>query len=239
MFFVKLLSYYINFPYVCDSYCTRMKIPSRNLSLASTLRTLLTIALFLQTAFCLFMLVTVFLETDGISYSWPVTLHNENQAAEIQPARETVTEIYLMDSPAGIKTREDKILRITDSSSIARTLSTVHNLAILTAILVVTVLLRSLLKTIAAGAPFESGTPNKITSMAYALIGLTVFGLLESVAGRIYIAQAVHLEGARFDNLYLSNHISLQAFLTGALLLVLAQVWRAAHNLKTENESFV
>ncbi|WP_215241116.1 DUF2975 domain-containing protein [Dyadobacter helix] len=179
----------------------------------------------------------VFLDEDGIRYDWPITLTTVRTKPIIYPGSDLITDFELHGRSDAEVTSADQTLSFEDSTLGRRLLQTLHNLVYIGLILFITWQLRRVFSGFSINQPFANNNAARIKWIAFAVLFLVGFDMLEDVLHQLYTSSTILLSGARFDAY--SFHVDSRTFMLGLLLLILAEVFRQGYAYQTDSESIL
>jgi hypothetical protein len=207
-----------------------------NRSVSSFLKKLVTILWYVE----FLLLLTpplVFLDDDGIRYSWPVTLTSVEVQPQIKPLNPKITDIKLQDRYNVQEVTRERMLSFDDSSLGRRLIQTLHNLVYIFLIMFITWQVKQILTGFSADEPFGNKNPDRIRWIAFSVLFLVFFDVFEDVLHRVYSQSTIALSGATFD--WYNNSFDLRTLLLGLLLLIIAEVFKRGTEYKTDSESIL
>lgn len=116
--------------------------------------------------------------------------------------------------------------------------------------ILITILLRRIVKSMQDHHPFTLENINRIRKIALLLLAFSPYGLIKSLVYRNYVINNISVEGLeyaplfnfgeRFGDIYFGlDFINLQSLLAGIILLFIAEIFRLGMNIKLDNESII
>lgn len=205
-------------------------------SISSLLRKVITIAWYLE-----FLLLLapplVFLDDDGIRYSWPVTLDTIDARPVISPSNNKISDFEFSEKLDGESPSPERILSFEDASLGRRLLQTLHNLVYIGLIMFVTWQLKMIFSGFSANQPFMGNNARRIKWIAFSVLFLVFFDVLEMVLHRMYTSATIMLSGATLDPFHL--HFDFRTFMLGLLLLILSEVFKKGYEYQADSESIL
>lgn len=205
-------------------------------SISSILKKVITIIWYLE----FLLLITpplVFLDDDGITYKWPVTLTESGVKPHITANNPKIVNFKLHDRDQVQEETVQQTLSFEDSSIGRRLIQTLHNLVTIAVIMFITWQLKKVFTVFAQDKPFDNNNAARIRWIALSVLFLVFYGLIESALYRLYTVSTITLSGATFD--YFNGSFDLKTFLLGLLLLIIAEAFRRATEYKTDSESIL
>jgi hypothetical protein len=115
----------------------------------------------------------------------------------------------------------------------------------------ITVLLKRIVKSMQDQHPFTIKNMHRIRNIAFLLMSLSAFSLIQSIMYRSYILRNVSIEGYEYadlfsfqsdqsiDKIWVGLNMNIQALIIGFILLIIAEVFRIGVIMKLDNESIV
>jgi len=179
----------------------------------------------------------VFLDDDGITYKWPVTLTELGVKPHIAANDPKIINFKLHDRDQLKEETVRQTLSFEDSSIGRRLIQTLHNLVIIGVIMFITWQLKKVFTVFAEDKPFDNNNAARIRLIALSVLFLVFYGLIESALYRLYTVSTITLSGATFD--YYNDSFDFKTFLLGLLLLIIAEAFRRATEYKTDSESIL
>lgn len=179
----------------------------------------------------------VFLDDDGIRYSWPVTLASQNTKPAIGPASDRITAFELHGRADVKLTSSGQTLSFEDSTLGRRLLQTLHNLVYIGLILFVTWQLKKIFSAFSRNQPFAGNNAGRIKWIAFSILFLVFFDVWEDILHRLYTTSTIMLSGATFDPY--SFRFDFRTFTLGLVLVVLAEVFRQGFEYQADSESIL
>jgi hypothetical protein len=205
-------------------------------SISSILKKVITIIWYLE----FLLLLTpplVFLDDDGITYKWPVTLTELEVKPHIVANDPKIINFKLHERNQVKEETVRQTLSFEDSSIGRRLIQTLHNLVLIGAIMFITWQLKKVFTVFAEDKPFDNNNAARIRWIALSVLFLVIYGVIESALYRMYTVSTITLSGATFD--YYNDSFDLKTFLLGLLLLIIAEAFRRATEYKTDSESIL
>jgi hypothetical protein len=205
-------------------------------SISSLLKRLITLVWYLE----FLLLLTpplVFMDDDGIRYSWPVTLESAEIKPAINPTSDRINHFKLLGRPGVVNSDLEQTLSFEDSTFNRRLLQTLHNLVYIGLIMFVTWQLKSIFSGLSDNQPFTNNNGTRIKWIAFSVVFLVFFDILEAILHRMYTSSTVVLSGAAFDKYSIS--FDFRTFMLGLLLLILAEVFRKGYEYQADSESIL
>jgi hypothetical protein len=185
----------------------------------------------------LLTLPLVFLDDDGLRYSWPITLQKSDVKPQMSPVSAKISGFKLHEHYGGKETTLEQILSFEDSTLGRRLLQTLHNLVTIALIMFITWQLKNIFSRLSDNQPFTSKNSMRIKWIAYAVLFLVIFDIIEAVGNRLYTGSTIKLSGATFDRYDYS--FDLRTCMLGILLLVIAEVFRRGAEYQADSESIL
>ncbi|MGA0555348.1 hypothetical protein ACO2Q8_01770 [Larkinella sp. VNQ87] len=179
----------------------------------------------------------VFLDDDGIRYDWPITLTSGSTKPTFSPVSDQITAFELRGRSDAEVTSSGQTLSFEDSTLGRRLLQTLHNLVYIGLILFVTGHLKQIFSGFSKNQPFAGNNAARIKWMAFSVLFLVFFDVLEDILHRLYTTSTIRLSGATFDEY--PFHFDFRTFTLGLLLLILAEVFRQGYEYQTDSESIL
>jgi hypothetical protein len=207
-----------------------------NRSLSSLFKRLLTLVWYLE----FLLLLTpplVFLDNDGISYSWPITLTSSKTNPIIAPVSDKISNFQLTGRLDTKKANAEQILSFDDSTLGRRWLQTLHNLIYIGLIMFVTWHLKKIFSGFSANQPFRDNNATRIKWIAFSILFLTCFDILETIFHRMYTSSTILLSGATLDPIQIKFDV--RTFLLGLILLIVAEAFKKGYDYQVDSESIL
>jgi hypothetical protein len=207
-----------------------------NRSVSSFLKKIVTLLWYLE----FLLLLTpplVFMDDDGIRYSWPVTLTSIEVQPQIKPLSPKITGIKLQDRYNVESTTHERMLSFDDSTLGRRLIQTLHNLVYIFLIMFITWQVKHILTGFSANQPFGNQNVTRIRWIAFSVLFLVFFDVFEDILHRSYSEFTITLNGATFD--WYNNGFDLRTLLLGILLLIIAEVFKRGTEYQTDSESIL
>lgn len=179
----------------------------------------------------------VFLDDDGIRYSWPVTLSSAKTKPIIKTTDNKISDFQLLGRSDADKDGFKQTLSFEDSSLTRRLLQTLHNLVYIGLIMFVTRQLKKIFSGLSANQPFTNNNGTRIKWIAFSVLFLVFFDIIEDILHRLYTGSTIKLSGATFEG-YPFN-FDFRTFLLGLVLLILSEVFRKGYEYQTDSESIL
>lgn len=218
---------------LAEIYCMRAL---GNSSISFFVKKLITIIWYLEFLLVL-TLPLVFFGDGGLRYTWPITLEASNIKPQISPASAKISDFKLHENYRGKQTTREQILSFEDSTLGRRLLQTLHNLVYIALIMFVTWQLKEIFSSFSDNRPFTAENSMRIKWIAFSVMFVVIFDIIEAVLHRLYTGSTINISGATFDTYDYS--FDLRTFILGILLLVIAEVFRRGSEYQTDSESIV
>lgn len=205
-------------------------------SVSSFLKNFITIIWYLE----FLLLLTpplVFLGDRGLRYSWPITLNTKDSNPEIKSVSNKISRFKLHEPEKLEETTREQTLSFEDSTLGRRLLQTLHNLVYIGLIMYVTWQLKKIFYSLSYNQPFSTKNASRIKWIAFSVLFLVFFDVVESILHRLYTGSAIILSGATFDNYDYS--FDFRALLLGLLLLIVAEVFKRGTEYQADSESIL
>jgi hypothetical protein len=146
----------------------------------------------------------VFLDNDGIRYSWPVTIESVETKPTISPTSDKITDFAWSGRSDADKPIYEQTLSFEDATMGRRLLQTLHNLIYIGLIMFVTWQLKKIFSGFSENQPFLGNNATRIKWIAFSILFLVFFDILETVFHHMYTRSTIILSGASFDPFQLS-----------------------------------
>ncbi|HEY0055651.1 MAG TPA: DUF2975 domain-containing protein [Pedobacter sp.] len=205
-------------------------------SLSSFLKKLITIIWYLEFLFLL-TLPLVFMDDGGLRYSWPITLNTSNIQPRMRAVSEKISGFKLHERYKVEETTREQILSFEDSTLGRKLLQTLHNLVYIALIMFVTWQLKQIFSGFSDNQPFPANSSVRIKWIAFAVLFLVIFDIIEAVLHRLYTGSTIMLSGATFDKY--NYTFDYRTFILGLLLLIIAEVFRRGTEYQADSESIL
>jgi len=130
-------------------------------------------------------------------------------------------------------------------------LKSIDAVIVILPVILIILLLRKTVRSIQLQHPFTKENVRRIKYMAFILILISPYSLIKSLIYRNYIVNNIDVAGKVYTNIFslysgtnkneiwLNLDINFQALLTGIVLLVIAEVFRAGLLIKEDNDSIL
>jgi hypothetical protein len=207
-----------------------------NWSISFILKKIITVLFYLEFLLIL-TLPLVFLDDDGIRYSWPITSISPISDPVATTTNSKISDFVIDERYEGTTNISKKLLSFEDSSFGRRLLQTLHNVVTISVILMITYWLKKIFDSLADNNPFVSKNASRVRWIAWTVLGLVIFDVVKAFLYRMYTLSTISLSGATFDIYNFS--FDLRAFLIGILLLIIAELFKRGHDYQTDSESIV
>ncbi len=207
-----------------------------NRSISSILKSIITIIWYLE----FLLLLTpplVFLDDDGITYKWPVTLSTVNTVPQVSATKPGIINFKIHDRYQVKETTVKRVLSFEDSSTGRRLIQTLHNLVTIVVIMYITWLLKKIFSGFVKDKPFDANNAGRIRLIGFAVLFWAGYELAESFLYRIYTVSTIKMEGAAFDNY--NNSFDVKTFVFGLLLLIIAEAFKRGTEYQADSESIL
>jgi hypothetical protein len=205
-------------------------------SISSFLRKVITVAWYLE-FLLLLTLPLVFLDEGGLTYTWPLTLSQPTANLRITAASPGITAIQLHKDCSHEGRISGQVVSFEDGTLTRKFLQTLHNVACIGAILFITWQLKRLFESLAGDQPFRHQNASRIRAIAFAIVFLVFFNVVETLLSRWYTGATIALAGARLD--WYDYSFNGEALLFGGVLLIIAEVFRRGTYYQADSESIV
>ncbi|WP_157488245.1 DUF2975 domain-containing protein [Dyadobacter crusticola] len=205
-------------------------------SISSFLNRAITVVWYLEFLFLLTPAL-VFLEDNHLRYSWPLTLNTAETKPAITPVGDQIARFALHDRNELEQVTREQTLSFEDSTLGRKLLQTAHNLVYIALIMFVTWQLKQLFSGFSANQPFEPKNAARIKWIAFAVLSLAFFDILETFLHYYYTRSTILLSGARFD--WYNDSFDGRTLLFGLLLLVLSEVFQRGAEHQADSESIL
>lgn len=122
---------------------------------------------------------------------------------------------------------------------------------LLTVSILVTLLLKKIIKSIQEQHPFTIKNTLRIRNIAFLLMSITPYSLIQSFIYRSYILKNISIEGLDYTELFsfesynlagriwVGLDVDVQPLIAGVILIIIAEVFRVGMIMKLDNESIV
>jgi hypothetical protein len=124
-------------------------------SISSFLKTVITVAWYLE-FLLLLTLPLVFMDEGGLTYTWPLTLHQAEAAPRITAGNPGITGLRLHENCYQHGQIAVQVLSFEDGTTPRKLLQTLHNLVYIAAIMLITWLLKKIFSGLADNQPFST-----------------------------------------------------------------------------------
>jgi hypothetical protein len=205
-------------------------------SVSSVLKKIISVIFYLEFLLVL-TLPMVFLDDDGIRYSWPVTLDAINIQPVVTSAKPRITDFAVHERYQISDQSTKKVLSFEDATMGRRLLQTLHNIVNIAAILLITCWLKKLFTDLASNKPFTDKNSKRVQWISWVVLALVFFDVIQSLLYRAYTASTVSITGASLD--VYDFGFDGRAFLLGLLLLVIAELFKRGYEYQSDSESIV
>jgi len=206
-----------------------------NRSISSVLRRVITVLWYLE----FLLLLTpplVFMDDGGIRYSWPVTLQTVDSTPTFNPTKKDISHFKLLER-SDVHPATAQTLSFEDASMGRRLLQTLHNLIYIGLIMFVTWNLKKIFTGFSHDEPFLGNNAKRIKWIAFSILFLVFFDVVEDVFHRMYTSSTILLSGATFDQFNIS--FDFRTFFLGLLLLIVAEIFRKGYEYQSDSESIL
>ena len=205
-------------------------------SISSFLKRVITVAWYLE-FLLLLTLPLVFLDDGGLTYTWPLTLSQPDADPRITAASSGITAIKLHKDCYHEDRISAQVVSFEDGTLARKLLQTLHNLAYIGVILFVTWQLKRLFESLAGDQPFRPRNASRVRAIAFAVVFLVFFDVVETLLSRLYTGATLAVAGARLD--WYDYSFDGETLLLGLLLLIIAEVFRRGTDYQADSESIV
>ncbi|MBK6265630.1 DUF2975 domain-containing protein [Marivirga sp. S37H4] len=224
----------------------------RHKSLIRLLKWIVNLALVVEIALAvgvtLVLINIMYSEEDSLTSSYPITLIDDLSAYQIASENVELEQLTIYSESATIQFTSDSIgyyiLKISD--------------VIITFFLAIgiTLLARKVFQSLEKNHPFTMENASRLRKIAFLLILFTPYSLIKGLIYRNYITNNISIEGKEFaDSLiyylgvfsnnfkqneaWIDLNVNFQTLLIGAILLVIAEIFRIGVVMKEDNESII
>jgi len=204
-------------------------------SISAVLKKIITIVWYLE----FLLLLTpplVFMDDDGIRYSWPVTLQTSDTSPVIKATKNEIKHFKLLER-SDVHPRSAQTLSFEDASTGRRLLQTLHNLIYIGLIMFITWHLKKIFSGFSNDQPFLDNNAARIKWIAFSILFLVFFDILEDVFHLMYTSSTIILSGATFDQFPIN--FDFRTFFLGLLLLIIAEIFRKGYEYQSDSESIL
>jgi|GEM_PF-5016885 len=204
-------------------------------SISSILTKVITVVWYLE----FLLLLTpplVFMDDDGIRYSWPVTLETVGTKPTIHPTKNEITHFKLLER-SDVHPADAQTLSFEDASTGRRLLQTLHNLVYIGLIMFITWHLKKIFSGFSNDQPFLDNNAARIKWIGFSILFLVFFDVLEDVFHFMYTSSTIALTGATFDQFNIN--FDFRTFFLGLLLLIMAEIFRKGYEYQSDSESIL
>jgi hypothetical protein len=185
----------------------------------------------------LLTLPLVFMDEGGLTYTWPLTLHNAAAAPLITAGNPGITSLRLHENCYQHGQIAAQVLSFEDGTTARKLLQTLHNLVYIAVIMLITWLLKKIFSGLANNQPFSTENAIRIRCIAFAVLFLVFFDVAETLLSRLYTGSTLVITGAKLA--WYDYSFNYQTLLFGLLLLILAEVFRRGTEYQTDSESIL
>ena len=204
-------------------------------SISSLFKKVITIAWYLE----FLLLLTpplVFMDDDGIRYRWPVTVQAVDTKPLIHATKDEITHFKLLER-SDVHPSNSQTLSFEDASTGRRLLQTLHNLIYIGLIMFVTWHLKKIFSGFSDNQPFLGNNASRIKWIAFSILFLVFFDILEDLFHLMYTSSTIVLSGATFDQFNIN--FDFRTFFLGLLLLIIAEIFRRGFEYQSDSESIL
>lgn len=204
-------------------------------SISSFLKKIITVVWYLE----FLLLLTpplVFMDDGGIRYSWPVTLQTADTKPTINSTKNEITHFKLLER-SDVHPAYAQTLSFEDASTGRRLLQTLHNLIYIGLIMFITWHVKKIFTGFSDNQPFLNNNATRIKWIAFSILFLVFFDVLEDVFHRMYTNSTIVLSGATFDQFNIN--FDFRTFFLGLLLLIVAEIFRKGYEYQSDSESIL
>jgi hypothetical protein len=205
-------------------------------SISSFLKQVITVAWYLE-FLLLLTLPLVFMDESGLRYTWPLTLSHPDANPRITAVSPGITGIKLHNDCHYDARIAGQVVSFEDRTLARKFLQTLHNLAYIGVILFITWQLKKLFKSLAGDQPFRRQNASRVRGIAFAVVFLVFFNVVETVLSRLYTGATLAIAGATLD--WYDYSFDGETLLLGVLLLIIAEVFRRGTDYQADSESIV
>jgi hypothetical protein len=205
-------------------------------SISSFLKRGITVAWYLE-FLLLLTLPLVFMNDGGLTYNWPLTLSQPDADLQITAASPGITAIKLHKDCYHEGRISEQVLSFEDGTPARKLLQTLHNLAYIGVIMFITWQLKRLFESLASDQPFRRQNASRIRAIAFAVVFLVFYNVVEALLSRLYTGATISLAGAKLD--WYDYSFDGETLLLGVLLLIIAEVFRRGTDYQADSESIV
>jgi hypothetical protein len=177
------------------------------------------------------------MEDGGLRYTWPLTLSQPDADPRITAASPGITAITLHKDCYHDARISEQVVSFEDGTLTRKLLQTLHNLAYIGVILFITWQLKRLFESLAGDQPFHRQNASRIKEIAFAVVFLVFFNVVETLLSRLYTGATITLAGAKLD--WYDYSFDGETLLLGVLLLIIAEVFRRGTDYQADSESIV
>ena len=205
-------------------------------SISSFLKRVITVAWYLE-FLLLLTLPLVFMDEGGLRYTWPLTLSQPDANPRITAASPGITGIKLHQDCHYDARIAGQVVSFEDGTPARKLLQTLHNLGYIGVIMFITWQLKKLFKSLAGDQPFRRQNASRVKGIAFAVVFLVFFNVVEALLSRMYTGATLAIAGATLD--WYDYSFDGETLLLGVLLLIIAEVFRRATDYQADSESIV
>ena len=131
------------------------------------------------------------------------------------------------------------------------TLKIIDSVFVFTVFILITVLLRTMLRSLEQGQPFTYKNVNRLRKMALLAAVITPYSFIKSLIYQTYITKHFTIEGYEFAGMFdfnltninkkiwLVSDVDIAPFIGGIILVILAEVFHEGVLIKRDNDSIV
>jgi hypothetical protein len=177
------------------------------------------------------------MDEGGLRYEWPITLTTPGARPTVTAANDKITNISVHENYHAKQKNLEQILSFEDGTMGRKLLQTLHNIVTIAVVMFITWLLKKVFSDLSKNQPFSIENATRIKWIAFTVMFLSLFDVVEAFLSRLYTGSTITITGAR---LYWYDYsFDFKTFLLGFLLLIIADVFKRGAEYKADSESFV
>lgn len=215
-------------------------------NLLKAFRWLINIALYVQIAGAVVIFVSFFFMLSGegeLISSYEVALDQQPTEHAISSKNTSLNNLKLVVNQGTIQ--------FTSRNAGYYILKIIDAIFLLAVSILITVLLKKIVKSMEGHHPFTMENTLRIRKIAFLLMSITPYSLIQSFIYRSYILKNISIEGLEYtelfsflpynlaDRIWVGIDVDLQALITGIILIIIAEVFRIGLIMKLDNESIL